>query len=54
MAPGSIWVDVHAFVEAAARARRQRTLEAYREALALYGGELVPEARYDEWLATHR
>ena len=40
-------VDVDALEQAAAAARRMRTASAYRAALDLYGGELLPENRYD-------
>ena len=42
-------VDVDEFELAAADARRVETAAAYRAALALYGGELLPENRYDDW-----
>jgi len=47
-------VDVDAFERAAADARRMRTAAAYRAALSLYGGELLPENRYDDWAAERR
>lgn len=47
-------VDVDRFARAAADARRARTPGAYRAALALYGGELLPENRYDDWAAERR
>jgi predicted ATPase len=47
-------VDVDAFEEAAASARRARTHGAYRAALSLYGGELLPENRYDDWAEARR
>src|SRR5215204_2628427 len=46
---GDLWVDVEAFEEAAATARRSRDPAAYRVALNLYVGELLPEDRYEEW-----
>ncbi|ADB50832.1 AfsR/SARP family transcriptional regulator [Conexibacter woesei] len=49
-----IWVDVDAFERAAAAARERRSVAAFREALALYAGELLPEDRYEEWTATRR
>src|SRR5918995_7201072 len=45
----SLWVDVDAFEEAAWSARRSRDLGAYRAALDLYAGELLPTDRYEEW-----
>ena len=44
-----VWVDVDAFQNAAANARRARTPEAYQNALSLYAGELLPQDRYAEW-----
>jgi DNA-binding SARP family transcriptional activator len=42
-------VDVDAFEAAAARARTARDPTAYERALGLYGGELLPEDRYEPW-----
>src|SRR3954452_7460992 len=42
-------VDVDALVATVAQARRLRTPAAYRAALSLYRGELLPENRYDDW-----
>src|SRR5262245_48990985 len=47
-------VDVDLLVLAAADARRARTAAAYRAALALYRGELLPENRYDDWADARR
>ena len=47
-------VDVDRFEQAAAHARRVETAAAYRAALALYGGELLPENRYDDWADDRR
>jgi predicted ATPase len=47
-------VDVDRLELAAAEARRTRTPAAYRAALSLYGGELLPENRYDDWAAGRR
>ncbi len=47
-------VDVDRFELAAAHARRVETPAAYRAALALYGGELLPENRYDDWAEPRR
>jgi predicted ATPase len=47
-------VDVDEFERAALDARRADTPAAYRAALALYGGELLPENRYEEWVETRR
>ena len=47
-------VDVDRFAVAAADARHTRTPRAYRAALALYRGELLPENRYDDWASERR
>ena len=47
-------VDVERFERAAADARRAGTSDAYRAALSLYGGELLPENRYDDWVDGRR
>jgi DNA-binding SARP family transcriptional activator len=48
-APGGLWIDVEEFLAAARAAHEERTPQAYREALRLYTGDLVPEDRYEEW-----
>jgi DNA-binding SARP family transcriptional activator len=48
-----LWVDVDAFEEAAAAARPSRQPAAYRAALDLYGGELLPGDRYEGWAEEH-
>jgi len=47
-------VDVDRLKQAAAQARRTTSVAAYRSALTLYGGELLPENRYDDWVDGHR
>ena len=47
-------VDVDRFEAAAVQARRARTHAAYEAALSLYGGELLPDNRYDDWAADRR
>jgi predicted ATPase len=47
-------VDVDRLVLAAADARHAGTHAGYRAALSLYGGELLPENRYDDWAADRR
>ena len=47
-------VDVDMFERAAANARRAAAPGAYRAALALYRGELLPENRYDDWADQRR
>jgi DNA-binding SARP family transcriptional activator len=51
---GTLWVDVEAFEEAAATARRSGEPAAYRAAIELYAGELLPEDRYEEWTEERR
>jgi predicted ATPase len=50
----SAQVDVSSFERAAADARRTGTPAAYRAALSLYKGELLPENRYDDWAEDRR
>lgn len=50
----SLWVDVDAFEDAAATARRIREPAAYRVALGFYSGDLLPQDRYEEWAETRR
>ena len=45
---GQLWVDVDAFEQAADTARRSEDPTAYRAAIELYSGELLPEDRYEE------
>jgi predicted ATPase len=47
-------VDTDRLALAAEEARRVRTAGAYRAALSLYTGELLPENRYDDWAAERR
>jgi predicted ATPase/DNA-binding SARP family transcriptional activator len=47
-------IDAMEFEEAAAKARAEGTIEAYRDALSHYGGELLPEDRYEDWVASRR
>src|SRR5215210_1071386 len=55
LCPGSeLWVDVDAFEEAAAIARREKDSASCRAALDLYAGDLLPEERYEEWAETRR
>jgi DNA-binding SARP family transcriptional activator len=55
LCPGSsLWVDVEAFEEAASTARRERKPAAYRAAIELYVGDLLPEDRYEEWAEERR
>src|SRR5688572_21314758 len=51
---GELWVDVEAFEEAAATARRSCDTAAFRAALNLYAGELLPKDSYEEWAEVRR
>ncbi len=51
---GPVWVDVEAFEEAAATARHALEPAAYRAAIELYSGELLPEERYEAWAEDRR
>ncbi|HEV2092679.1 MAG TPA: BTAD domain-containing putative transcriptional regulator [Rubrobacter sp.] len=51
---GSLWVDVEVFEETAAKARRLRDPAAYRAAVDLYAGELLPADRYEAWAEDRR
>jgi predicted ATPase/DNA-binding SARP family transcriptional activator/DNA-binding CsgD family transcriptional regulator len=51
---GNLWVDVEAFEEAAATARRSQDSAAYRAAIELYAGELLPQDRYEDWTEARR
>jgi DNA-binding SARP family transcriptional activator len=51
---GPVWVDVEAFEEAAATARHALEPAAYRAAIDLYSGELLPEERYEAWVEEKR
>jgi DNA-binding SARP family transcriptional activator len=62
-APGGLWIDVEAFLAAARAAHEERTPQAYREALRLYTGDLVPEDhtgdlvpedQYEDWAIASR
>ncbi len=49
-----LWVDVEAFEEAAATARRSRDPAAYRAALNLYAGDLLPADPHEDWAEDRR
>jgi DNA-binding SARP family transcriptional activator len=51
---GPVWVDVEAFEEAATTARHAREGAAYRAAIDLYSGELLPRDRYEPWAEERR
>lgn len=49
-----LWVDVEAFKNAVLTARSIRQPAAYRAAVELYAGELLPDDRYEEWTQNRR
>jgi DNA-binding SARP family transcriptional activator len=49
-----VWVDADHFQHLAESALRQRDVAGYEVALAAYGGELLPEDRYEDWCAERR
>jgi predicted ATPase/DNA-binding SARP family transcriptional activator/DNA-binding CsgD family transcriptional regulator len=51
---GRLWVDVEAFEQAATTARRSKDPAAYRAAIELYSGDLLPEDRYEGWAEERR
>lgn len=51
---GPLWIDVEAFEAAAVTAQQTDALADYQEAIDLYGGEFLPDDRYEEWAATPR
>jgi DNA-binding SARP family transcriptional activator len=51
---GQLWVDVDAFEEAATMARHALEPAAYRAAIDLYSGELLPQDRYEPWVEQRR
>ncbi len=50
----SAWVDVKAFESAAREAWGSRQPAAYRAAVDLYSGDLLPRDRYEEWAERRR
>ncbi len=55
LCPGSeLWVDADAFEEATLAARRSRDPAAYRAAIDLYAGDLLPGDRYEDWTEGRR
>jgi DNA-binding SARP family transcriptional activator len=51
---GETWVDVEAFERAAAACHHLDDMSAYKNALDLYTGELLPEDRYEDWVTPRR
>jgi DNA-binding SARP family transcriptional activator len=50
----NVVVDADRFQELAESALQQPSVTAHRAALAAYGGELLPEDRYEDWVAERR
>jgi DNA-binding SARP family transcriptional activator len=50
----NVWIDADHFEQLAESALRQGELGAYEDALAAYGGELLPEDRYEDWCVQRR
>ena len=51
---GPLWTDVRAFEEASAYASGSGEPAAYRAALDLYAGDLLPEDPYEDWTQARR
>jgi DNA-binding SARP family transcriptional activator len=51
---GPIWVDVDAFEEATAAAAGSEEPAAFRAAISLYAGDLLPENLYEDWTEQRR
>jgi predicted ATPase/DNA-binding SARP family transcriptional activator/DNA-binding CsgD family transcriptional regulator len=51
---GQLWVDVDAFEDAAATARRSKDPTTYRVAIDLYAGDLLTDDRYEDWVEGRR
>jgi DNA-binding SARP family transcriptional activator len=49
-----VWIDADHFESLAETALRQGDVAGYERALAAYGGELLPEDRYEDWCAERR
>src|SRR5215210_7266892 len=49
-----VWVDVEAFEQAASTARNSLEPAAFRAAIDLYAGELLPQDRYEAWAEQRR
>lgn len=51
---GPLWIDVEVFEEAATTARHSLDDAAYRAAIDLYSGQLLPQDRYEPWVEQRR
>jgi predicted ATPase/DNA-binding SARP family transcriptional activator len=54
LAPDGLAIDVEVFETAAARVKNDPSIESHRAAIEAYGGELLPEDRFEEWAITRR
>jgi DNA-binding SARP family transcriptional activator len=50
----SVWIDIDAFESLAAHALRSHARPQLEEALAAYGGALLPEDQYEDWVLRRR
>jgi DNA-binding SARP family transcriptional activator len=49
-----VWIDADHFERLAQEALHSQSIEGSERALAAYGGELLPEDRYEDWAITRR
>jgi predicted ATPase/DNA-binding SARP family transcriptional activator len=54
LATDRLRIDAEEFEVAATEAERAPSVERYRSAIELYGGELLPEDRFDDWVMGRR
>ena len=54
LAPDGLRIDVEVFEAAVAEAEHTPSIDRYRTAISLYGGELLPEDRFDAWATVRR
>jgi DNA-binding SARP family transcriptional activator len=52
--PEHVWIDLDHFEQLAESAVRERDISAYEAAIEAYGGDLLPEDRYEDWCAERR
>jgi hypothetical protein len=51
---GPLWIDVEAFEARAVEASRSGDETLFEEAVAIYGDDLLPEDRYEDWVTDRR
>ena len=51
---GETWVDTETFENAARECRQSKDATTCQTAVSIYTGELLPEDRYEDWVATRR